>query len=169
MNIIHSNISEINLQVKENTWYFINEKDLCYFSKGTYYSLCEKENTFIEQSEDYYKRDVKVEVKVDIEYKIPRKYKSIDKKVTRQYDEGYTPQLMNISGIYMGISMVTKSKYLFIIYAGCDQVLMLDNQKNLNNTAIVTKQHLKDMYELYLLADEVDDYLSDKLFIRVSI
>jgi len=169
MNIVHPNISEINLHVKENTWYFINEEDLCYFSKGTYYSLCEKENTFIEQGEDYYNSSVKVEVKVDITYKIPRKYKSIDKEVTRQYDDGYTPQLMNISGIYMGISMVTESRYLFIIQANCDQVIMLDNQKNLNNTAIVTKQHLKDMYELYLLADEVDDFLTDDLFIRISV
>ncbi len=166
MNIIYQNISETDFQVKENSWYFINSEDLCYFSKGTYYYLCEKENTFMEQSEDYYKYDIKIKVKVDITYKIPRKYKSIDKDITKEYDDDYTTQLMNISGIYMGISMVTKSKYLFIIHAGCDQVLMLDNT---TGTTIVTKQHLKDMYNLYILSDEVDDYLTDDLFIRVSV
>jgi hypothetical protein len=165
MNIIFPNIVDTEPSLNKNTFYLIDNDELSYFDGHYHFVFAEEENTFVINDESYYHTSKIQEVKVKVDYTIPRKYKSISKSICKEYDEEYTPEDLNISGIYCGISMVSKAKYLFVVSDRHDEVMMLADK----TVTIVTKQHLKDMYTMYLLADEVDNYLDDNLYIRIKV
>jgi len=143
------------LKCKENTFYLIQD-ELSYFRCNRHHIFCAKENTFVEYNEEFYKNDNKIEVSVEIDYKIPKKYKSISKKISSEYNDIEDMKNANISGIYVGISILNNSKKLFIVNSASSDVLMIFD----NKLSLIPLETLQFAFDLFLIADDVDDYPS---------
>lgn len=155
---------EENDSLRPHTFYVLYDIDygdtLVFYSSSEIYGL----NNLTNGYDIYALQKSMQEVEVTIDYKIPRNYKSVSKSMVNDYQDREIEKIFKeFSGTFMGISIVTGSKYIFITSEDdTDNVIMLDN----NSVVVVSKQHVIDNFRYYLLADDVEDFLDLEFTIR---
>lgn len=143
--------------IYENGKFYIGNDCLNVYLDNKMFVIYDDINTF-----DYSENNNLVEVSCNIEWTVPRDYKSLSKKILEGYHEDYRMDI-DISGIYYGISILTNEKYLFIVNEYHSQSIMIDKKGKLSMIPIGS---IEDKFKYYLLADGIKDELNLTFTIR---